>query len=384
MAAYSVIDDPSKFFQVMTYVGNQGSDVTTGSEASFTFDGNSDMKPDWMWFKGRNYANDWTSYDSSNGFGSSSDTENGALCPSITQPEGSAIWGGGSAYGYIKSFNTDGFTGVSGNVGSNPGPSKRAVWGYASECLAYGWKANGGTTSTNTAGDINTTVQVNSDAGFSIVNYSPPNDTARTIGHGLGAVPKFIIIKALNRNENWHVFHYEAGTGGSILDNDTAHNNNTVLGDTLPTSTVYKLGTDWRMNGSYHYVGYFFSEVRGFSKFGSYKGNGQYDGQFVYTGFKPAMIIIKDEDGTEPWIVYDTKRNPFNPTDKKLSPSIHSTENAVSGLGDANYNMIDIYANGFKCKSNSAAANGNNNTFFYAAWAEEPLVTSGGIPATAR
>lgn len=381
--AYTVIDDPSAHFQTLLYVGNQGSDVTTGSEASFTFDGNSDMKPDWMWFKGRNYANDWTAYDSTNGFGSSSDTENGAQYPSITASEGAGNTH--SSYGYIKSFNTDGFTGVSGNIGSNPGPSKRAVWGYASQCLAYGWKANGGTTSTNSDGDINSTVQVNSDAGISIVSYSPSNDTARNIGHGLGAVPKFIIIKALNRTENWHVFHYEAGTGGAILDNNSAHNSNTVLGDTLPTSSVYKVGTDWRMNGAYTYTMYAFAEVQGFSKFGSYEGNGAIpNGTFIYTGFKPAFVLIKNIDDAEPWILFDTKRDLFNLSNTKLSPAVHNTENAVPQQGDAGYNNIDIYSNGFKCKSNNAASNGADKTIIYMAFAEEPFVSSSGVPATAR
>ena len=136
--AYTVVDDPSAYFQTMLYVGSAGgSDPADGSTASFTFDGNSNLQPDWMWFKGRNYANDWTSYDSTLGFGSNGDEENGALYPSTSGAEGASNTHASNVY--VKSFDTDGFTGESGSIGA----ASRAVWGYASQALAYGWKANG-------------------------------------------------------------------------------------------------------------------------------------------------------------------------------------------------------------------------------------------------
>ena len=192
MASYTGIDDPSLHFQIMTYVGTAGIfDPADGSTEDYTFTDHGDgvaLKPDWMWFKGRNYANDWTSYDSTLGFGSNGDEENGALYPSITAAEG----GGNthSSYGYLKSFDTDGFTGESGSIGA----AGRAVWGYASQALALGWKANGGTTSSNSDGSITSTVQANTDAGFSIVKWTG-NATASTIGHGLGAKPDVIFVK---------------------------------------------------------------------------------------------------------------------------------------------------------------------------------------------
>ena len=162
--AYTAIDDPSAHFNIMLYTGNQGSDVNAGSTASFTFDGNSDLQPDWFWTKGRNYANDWTSYDSNLGLGSGGDTENGALCPSIT-----AAMGAGntySSYGYISSFDSNGFTGTSGNIGNPSGAVNRAVWGYASQCIGIGWKGNGGTeTSVSESGSgnggINACIDIN-------------------------------------------------------------------------------------------------------------------------------------------------------------------------------------------------------------------------------
>ena len=130
---------------------------------------------------------------------------------------------------------------------------------------------------------------------------------------------------------------------------------------------------------------YAFHDVQGFSKFGIYEGNGSIpNGTFIYTGFKPAFVLIKNIDAVEPWILFDTKRDPFNLANTKLSPETHQTENAVTGQGDSGYNNIDIYSNGFKCKSNNAASNGADKTILYMAFAGEPFVSSGGVPATAR
>ena len=368
MANYTAVDDSSAHFQATTYTG-------TGTSTTVTNGGNSDLKPDFLWIKNRGAGYGSMVLNSSVGisYAQTTDFKNANANPPYMESSSNAAENNNQKW--IDTVNTDGFTsGVSEHSHSNSG----------STYIAWQWKMNGGTTSTNSDGDIDTKVQVNSDAGQSIVTYSPANDTARTIGHGLGAVPKLIIIRARNRVEDWHWFHYSAGTGGWRGNHAEAHNDNTVLGDTLPTSSVYKLGTDWRMNGAYNYVGHFFADVQGYSKFGAYYGNGQYDGTFVYTGFKPALIILKEEAGTEPWLMYDTARNPFNITDKKLGPAHVSAENAVPGGGDAGYNMIDILGNGFKCRSNSGAANGSGTRYCYAAWAENSLVTSGGTPGTAR
>jgi|TARA_B100001105_G_C22354484_1_gene427325 hypothetical protein len=351
--AYTVIDDPSAHFQADAYTG-------TGTSA-MSLSGNSDLQPDFIWAKRRTVGYDQTFFDSSRG-GSSL-----LGCSSTAAENTNQTW--------ISSFNSDGFT---------AGLSEHAYSLTDATYAGYFWKANGGTTSTNTDGDIDTTVQVNSDAGFSIVTYSPPNDTARTIGHGLGAIPRFIIIKARNRVENWHVFHYSNGTGGMILDNATAFNNNSVLGDTLPTSSVYKLGTDWRMNGSYNYVGYFFADVQGFSKFGSYLGNGEaLNGPFVYTGFKPAFIIIKHTSTTNrAWYMFDAARNPHNPNGLKF----YADTAAAEGTDQSIYMM----SNGFQVSPSALGSygtdsvNSSGNKMIYAAWAENPFVTSGGTPATAR
>lgn len=351
--AYTTIDDSSEHFQADAYTG-------TGTSA-MSLSGNSNLQPDFIWAKRRTAAYDHSFFDSSRG-GSA------LLQCSVTSAENTnQTW--------ISSFNSDGFTaGLSDHSYSLTG----GTYG------GYFWKGNGGTTSSNTDGDITTTVQVNSTAGFSIVTYSPPNDTARNIGHGLGKVPRFIIIKARNRDENWHVFHYSVGTGGQILDNQSTYNNNSTLGDTLPTSTVYKLGTDWRMNGSYNYVGYFFADIPGFSKFGSYQGNGETEhGPFVHLGFKPAFVIIKNtETANRAWYMFDLGRRPFNPNGLKF----YADTGGVEGTDQS----IDICSNGFKVRPEGAvtgygtsSVNNDNQKMCYAAWAKNPFVTSTGTPTTA-
>ena len=371
MANYTAVDDSSVHFQATTYTG-------AGTNTTVTNGGNSDLKPDLLWIKNRGAGYGSMLLNSSVGisYAQATDFKNADTNPPYMESSSNATENNNQKW--IASVNTDGFTsGISEHSHSNTN----------STYIAWQWKANAGTTSTNSDGDIDTKVQVNQTAGFSIVTYSPPNATARTIGHGLGAVPKLIIIRARNRTEDWHWFHHSAGTGGWRGNHQEAHNDNSVLGDALPTSTVYKLGTDFRMNGGFNYVGYFFAEVQGFSKFGAYIGNAvNGGGPFVYTGFKPALIIIKEEAGTEPWVMYDTARNPHNLTNKKLSQANVAAENGLAQLGDGSgvHNTIDIVSNGFKMRSNNGPTNGNGARFCYMAWAESPFVTSTGVPTTAR
>ena len=355
--AYTVIDDASAHFQVKGWTGN-------ASTQAVTLDGNSDMQPDLYWHKEPLDANGWHNLDSSRG-------TNKILAFAQTGSE--STWTGA-----LTSFDSNGFTVPTGDTSTNSNNTPQLSWLF---------KANGGTTSSNSDGGYTTTVQANQDAGFSIVTYSGTggnSPSATTIGHGLGAVPRFIIIRARNRGENWHVFHYSNGTGGMILDNTSVFNSSSTLGDTLPTSSVYKLGTDLRMNGSYNYVAWCWADVQGYSKFGQYYGNGQYDGCFVYTGFKPATIIAKASGSTEPWFIFNNVRDPGNVTEHKMGPHSSQAENLVSGQGDKNYNMIDVISNGFKCRSNSGGMNPNGGKMIYAAWAENPFVSSGGVPSPAK
>jgi hypothetical protein len=262
--AYTTIDDPSAYFQTDLYTG-------TGSSLANTFDGNSDMQPDWVWIKERNGAADHALYDSSRGV--QEQLESNTTTAETTEATG------------LTAFGSDGFTvGALAQVNTS-----------SDTYVAWAWKANGGTTASNTDGDITSTVQVNSDAGFSIVTDSPPNNTARSIGHGLGVAPQVIIRRVRNRVENWRVFHSAAGSTGALtLDGTDAYNSSIVL-FTGVTSTTFGVGTDFSVNGNFNYISYCFAEKQGYSKFGKYVGNGSADGPFVYTGFKPAFLNGKKD-----------------------------------------------------------------------------------------
>jgi hypothetical protein len=348
--AYTTIDDPSAYFQTDLYTG-------TGSSLANTFDGNSDMQPDWVWIKERNGAADHALYDSSRGV--QEQLESNTTTAETTEATG------------LTAFGSDGFTvGALAQVNTS-----------SDTYVAWGWKANGGTTASNTDGDITSTVQVNSDAGFSIVTDSPPNNTARSIGHGLGVAPQVIIRRARNRVENWRVFHSAAGsTGALMLDNADAYNSSIVL-FTGVTSTTFGVGTDFSVNGNFNYISYCFAEVQGYSKFSSYVGNGvANNGPFVYLGFKPRFLMIKSTTATGSHVIWDSKRSPFNGMDDYLVAAEADAE-GTNGIF-----TIDAVSNGFKIM-NTGANNGLNQSgtkYVYYAWAENPFTTSTGIPATAR
>ena len=361
--AYTNIDDPSAHFQTALWTG--------GNDASRTItnDGNSDLQPDWIWAKARTstpYTDNHFSVDSSRGrlkglVQNDNSTETTTTGNESQQAERDLV-----------SFNSDGFT--VGIVNSTA-----ALNASSEEHVAWQWKANGGTTSTNTDGDINSTVQVNSDAGFSIVQYSPANATARSIGHGLGATPQVVITRARNRVEDWRVFHSGAGSTGSLtLNSDAAYNSSTVL-HTGVTSTTFGVGTDFSVNGAYNYISYVFAEKQGYSKLGKYKGNGSTDGPFIYTGFKPAFILLKQSSNSgNGWFMFDSKRDPDNRSTNKY---LRADETGYEGTTGK---ILDMYSNGFKIIHNDSSTNGSNHTYVYMAFADSPFVTSTGIPATAR
>jgi len=347
--AYSTIKDPSAHFYAYAFSKSSG----TGSA---TFDGNSDLQPDFLWVKSRTNADSHELWDSTRGV-------NSTLFSSSTEAEDTAA-------NRIVSFDTDGFTwGNAGNLNA------------AGDFVSWAWKANGGTTSTNTDGSITTTTQVNSDAGFSIITYTGTGSTA-TVGHGLGVAPKIIIGKRRNGTSNWWF-------GGSILTStQTLYPNLTNAIDNVSesvinnvtTSTTFKLGTDTNRNAaSGTHVAYCFAEKQGYSKFGTYVGNGDANGPFVYTGFKPAFVLIKRTDSADNWFLYDTKRSPFNEADEYIRANIANAE------GSNNF-QIDMLSNGFKTRNSGGfigALNASGGSYVYMAFAENPFV-AGGVPTTAR
>lgn len=360
---------PSGFKALNTYnipdsaipAGNKVMDVTTwtgdGSTARAITNSGS-FKPDAVWIKERDLFIAHTLYNSIVGGGI-----NKNLYPNNTLDEA----GGNTdaTYGYLSSFNSDGFSIERGSNGSVSYTNKNA-----GTYVAWQWKAGQGTTSTNTSGSITSTVSVNPSAGFSIVTYAGNGVSGATIGHGLGVAPSFFIIKSRSGATNWTCYHQSLGnTYGIILNSTNAADPNTYWMNTSPTSTTFKVDSFGGLNASgSNYVAYCWAEIAGFSKFGSYTGNGSADGSFVYCGFRPKFIMRKRTDTTAYWVIYDTSRNPYNAANLDLYPNDASAE--------ATGNDMDILSNGFKLRSAGSNMNASGGTYIYAAFAENPFKNS--------
>ena len=365
--AYSDIKDPSEHFQVKIYTANSGYSVTV------TNDGNSDLKPDLLWVKertspgGYEYDHNWI--DSSRG-----------VTKTLWSNSNIAEMTASQSNYDLQSFNTDGFTtGLPENTNSLGGAN--ATDGK----VAWQWKANGGTTASNSNGSITSTVQANTTAGFSIVTYTGTGSAA-TVGHGLGGTPGMIIFKNRSGANVWATYHQGLGnnvkldlSGLGAADADGA-----FMNGTLPTSSVFSVGASANTNtGSSNYVAYCFAEIDGYSKFGTYIANQSQNGPFVYTGFKPAFIMIKNTAHSTNWEMFDHKRNPNNVANLKLGANKNNAENG-SDFGTTTQNNIDILSNGFKPKTGNTDTNyGVGDVLIYMAFAENPFV-AGGVPTTAR
>jgi len=354
--AYTNIDDPSAYFQTALYTGN-------GSTQNITNDGNSDLKPDFVWTKARSGASHHTNVDSSRGAGKQ-------IYPNLTAAE--------ETVSGVSGFLTDGFS-----LGSNGTANANGV-----THVGWQWKANGGTTASNTDGTVTTTTQVNSDAGFSIVTWA--GGGTGTLGHGLGATPDVWIIKNRDYAVSWAIGFSDSnilGGRSKYLSLNTAgaistYNNFWGTSDGQISSTTIGAAGDRTINISGNdYVGYFFKAKQGYSKFGKYVGNGAAnDGPFVYLGFKPAFVMIKSTTATGGHLMWDLKRSPFNLMDDIINAAEADAE-GTNGI----YGM-DALSNGFKIM-NTGANNGTNQsgtTYVYYAFAENPFTTSTGIPTTAR
>ena len=247
--------------------------------------------------------------------------------------------------------------------------------------VSWNWVANGGTTASNEDGSITSTVQANTTAGFSIVLYNGNSGSAGTIGHGLSAKPEWILVKDRDAGSyEWMVQHKSLGAThyGELSTDNPFYDNDTIWNDTEPTSSVFSIGTNAGVNsGSNKYVAYCWHGVDGFSKFGSYEGNNDADGPFIYTGFKPATVIFKCNASSKNWVMVDNARDKFNPISKWLLPNSNGAEYDASSF------PIDFLSNGFKLLNNGGGTNGSN-TFLYSAWAEHPFVGDGTSPVTAR
>ena len=339
--AYTTINKSTDHFNTKLYTGN----ATSGHAITGV-----GFQPDWTWIKARNTAEGHFLYDAVRG-ASNYINSNATSAQSNSIP--------------LTSFNSDGFT-----LGSTDG-AINGSYNYSS----WNWLANG-SGSANTDGSTSSTVSANTTAGFSIVKWTP-SGSAETVGHGLGSVPKMIITKNLGASQGWFTYHHSIGNTKYLLLNDTAveATDSTAWNNTTPTSSVFSVGSQF---GGSDYVAYCFAEKTGFSKMGLYEGNGNADGSFVYTGFKPAWILIKGKGTAEHWHLYDNKRLGYNATggNARLIPSNTSAEATTIN--------IDILSNGFKQRSVDNNCNGSGQGYIYIAFAEAPLVGSNNVPCTAR
>ena len=352
---YTTIDKSTDHFNLKL---NTGDGTTNKSFTGFGF------QPDMVWNKIRSTSYAHWLYDAVRGAGAEKEIS----------PNGTAGMGDNDneVYGYISSFDSDGF--------SVTGSSNSSYFNQSSETYVnWYWKANG-QGSANNDGSINTTyTSANTTAGISIIQYSGDGNNGATIGHGLGVAPKLVMIKRTDTTSNWIVGEAVLGFNkfSYLNEQDTATTNAGPFNDTAPSSSVITLGT-WNdvNNSSGTYICYAFAKIAGFSDFGTYTGNGNADGPFVYTGFKPAFVMVKNTSASNNWFIQDNLRAGYNATNYLLKPNTNGAEDTGT--------HIDIYSNGFKTRVNSANCNGSGNIMTYIAFAGAPLVGSNNIPATAR
>jgi hypothetical protein len=344
--SYTTINKSTEHFNTKLYTGN------ATNNTSITGVG---FQPDLLWIKDRTNNNNHSIQDAVRGAGYNMQTN-------TTNAEGLATE-------TISSFDTDGWTMNNGG----------GVNGSGAAFAAWNWLASN-TTASNTDGSITSTVSANTTSGFSIVSYTGTGSNA-TVGHGLGVAPKMYICKSRSSARSWAVYNENIGNTKALFLNtsDAQDTDATYWNSTSPTNSVVSLGSRSEMNHSgENFVMYCFAEKKGFSKFGSYTGNGNADGTFVYTGFKPAFVIAKGNSAGYQWSMCDNKRGTANTSNGEFlfAESSGSTNFAT--------NNWDFLSNGFKARADYAAMNSSGISYIYMAFAEAPLVGSNNVPCTAR
>ena len=339
--AYSAIIKPTDYFNTKLYTGTDNSNAITGVG----------FQPDWVWLKNRSTG--------SNKLMDAVRGSNSSLCTNNSNAaEGAA---------YFSSFDSNGFTVDTSSSDVNADGQNYVGWN---------WKANG-QGSSNTDGTINTTyTSANTTSGVSLVQFTGTGANA-TVGHGLGVAPSVIITKPISTEGTWRVYNEALGNTQYLTLNTTAaQGTGSTMWNGSPTSSVFTLGSSGDTNGSgVTFIAYCFAEKKGFSQMGKYTGNGNANGTFVYTGFKPAWVLIKNTTATEAWFLYDNKRG-YNGAMNALFPDEVAAEGAAA-------DNIDLLSNGFKLRTAGAILN-SATTFSYIAFAAAPLVGSNNVPANAR
>ena len=344
--AYTTINKSTDHFNIVQWTGNASTNAITGVN----------FRPDWVWGKSHTGGYSHQLYDVVRGATYSLKTNGNTAQETLSTG--------------LTSFDSDGFT-----LGSNTNinASGHTVTGWC-------WKAGNSAGSTNSDGSVTSTVSANTTAGFSIVKFDPTG-AACTIGHGLGVAPKVIIAKAFNRTFSW-VWGGDAIGWTKYLEINSTQDVQTSTArwnDTAPTSTVFSVKNEY--NSGDNAIAYCFAEKTGFSKFGSYTGNGNVNGSFIYTGFKPNFILIKRTDASENWVIEDGKQRSYNPSYAFFLADVNTIP--TYGTGDGNQ-KIDLLSNGFKIRTTSVYSNASGGNYIFMAFAKAPLVGSNNVPATAR
>jgi len=362
--AYTTIDDPSAHFQTKLYTGN------STNNTAITNDGNSDLQPDWIWAKSRTNAHYHDLRDSSRGIDE-------RLVSNTNDAEST------KDQSYV-SFDSDGFT--LGDDTDGDGSALNTINTSSNNYVAWQWKANGGTTTTNDAsatsvGNVDSVYQANTTAGFSIVTFTGTGNDGDSYAHGLSSAPELVIPKKRSGTSNWQGYAFDGGNSDYFYLNLGNAFTSTSGNSAASSSSVITMDGSGDSNPSGGtVVSYCFHSVQGYSKIGRYKGNGSSTvgkGPFIYTGFKPAWTMIKRTDASsDGWYIHDSTRAPSNVIDKAFRANNSAAESGEN---------IDFLSNGFAIR---IGANNNFNnasgTYFYVAFAESPFVSSEGVPTTAR
>jgi len=343
------INKPTDYFNTVLYTGNGSTQSITGVN----------FQPDWVWLKDRDNATNHMLFDSVRGTGKELHSQN--TDSETTQAN------------TLTAFGSDGFS-----LGNNTD-----VNNSSQNFVAWNWLGANGTAS-NTDGSITSSVSVNQTAGISIGTFTGTASVG-TVGHGLNAVPSMIINRTITSDgKDWMTYHHK-NTSAPQTDYLALNSTNAtadfedVWNDTDPTSSLFTIGDSSQNNtGSGTSIFYAFAEKKGFSRFGSFQGNGSNDGSYIHLGFKPAFLIIRRTDDGDNWVMFDNKRNEFNLTDKRLYPNSNAAEATASSVS------LDLLSNGFKLRGTDSQINNASGSYIYMAFAEAPFVTSTGIPTTAR
>jgi len=349
--AYTAINDPTAYFQTKLWTGN-------GGTQSITLDGLNNMQPDWVWIKERSETRGHNIQDSVRGATKYLDSRSAGAEATVSNT--------------LTSFDSNGFS-----LGSYDDVNKSSQ-----TYVSWNWKA--GTSFTNDAsstgiGTIDSAGSFNNDAGFSIVSWTGTLANG-TVKHGLSTAPKTIFIKCRGTGaRSWVVYHDSIGNTKhlTLSETDAEATSSASFNNTSPTSSVFSLGSSNNANDNTTMIAYCFAEKKGYSKFGSYTATQNADGTFIYTGMKSAFIMVKNTAAAKNWYIFNNKTLGFNQRNDYLDANTTDAE-------ESGNNEIDILSNGFKLRSGGTGTNKSGDKYIYMAFAENPFVTSTGVPATAR